>query len=338
MRQYSNFVFAGLLMMMVTVSGCKKESDTAPTLNGSWRVINSTIINHDKHYIFSDGQLSVCTDGDDDFRYVQHGVYEIEGNNILYSYESTSGSSFTELWRTIFSGDTLFILKNNSDYNVTLLRDKSPATSQEWVKQATVLNRTNLNAETYSLAYYDGYVYYDMADFGNDNIYLVNDATLKVTDSIQVAFGFNGIEFYGNRLFVGQGNKVTEVSQVTGAALLNSPPSSSGNYYYFCCNGVELYAYQVDFLHAYYPDINSFYGGTRCAEQIDDLAFANGYLYMIKDGAIHQCYESIFSAKQSFEIPNFKPQGLAFDGTYFWCSGKNISNGDYELLKLTLAD
>lgn len=118
--------------------------------------------------------------------------------------------------------------------------------------------------------------------------------------------------------------------------------SSAANSYGIGIGGLAGLGYKVlaagsGRFFSFIPLANDFdYYTFSCNYNYRDIAYANGHIYINKDGFICKYSESPYLCKQTFYVPDMDIYGIAFDGTYFWCSALNRKTGKSHMLKLQL--
>lgn len=317
-------------------TGCKKEKTATPanSIVNTWKVVTYFPNTFGYYYIFTNDHLYKCSSDENNMHYLSEGTYTYSDGLVLTNLGGTS----TTVWKTEFSGDTLTLLAVDPSDNIVLVKDATgPASSNDWVKQASIMASYIIPHGINSLAFFSGQLFFSTNSFSNKNIYQVNATTGALVDSITPANYFSGIEFNNGKLYVVDGAKITELSTVTGAPLGSSPSNpDSKPVSRLVSTGLEIYAFAPGYLYRYYPGSNNFYSGISCGTNYADMGYANGYLYIIYNNSIHQCTESLFGAKKSFYLSGYDIAGIAFDGTNFWCGGRNLNTDQWELLKLQL--
>lgn len=324
------------LALLSIFPGCKKEDATpaAKSIIGTWKVVTYYPNSFGYYYIFTSDKVYRCNSDENNMHYFTTGAYSYSGTAVLQNLSIYS----TEVWLPKFSGDTLTLSASDPSEDVILVKDATgPANPNDWVQQANIVTSYSISQGVSSLAFFSGQLFYSTNNFSNKNIYQVNATTGALVDSITPANYYNGIEFNNGKLYVADGANISELSTLSGAVLSSSPANPDNKMLSrLASTGLEIYASAANYLYRYYPGSNNFYSGISCGTNYSDMGYANGYLYIISHNTIHQCTESLFVAKKSFYVPGYDLSGIAFDGTNFWCAGRNLSNDQFELLKLQL--
>ena len=330
------------LALVLCFSGCKKDKPVTAnkSLTGTWKIVTDFPNTFGNYYLFTaDGKIYKCSSDDNNMRFLQQGVYAQSGSLVVSNVKDSYGSPVTDLWLVEFSNDTLYLHDNDPYSDIVLIRDLTgPATADDWAKQVTVVARYAAEQEPRGLAYSQGKLYFNVNGFSNKTIYKVSAVSGAVVDSITPPNAYGGIEMNNGRMYVSYGAKVIELNVATGTELTASPDNTDGaNLGFLGSNGLQIYAEGYNYLYAYQPGTNSFYYGiNRETSGFRDLAYADNYLYIVNRSCFHKCTESLFVSKRSYYVPDFDLIGLAFDGTYYWCSGKNTLTDKWELLKMQL--
>ncbi len=59
------------------------------------------------------------------------------------------------------------------------------------------------------------------------------------------------------------------------------------------------------------------------------MAFAGGFVFLCKNGAIHKCTPSPFRAIGSYSLPGARAYGIAFDGSALWVTAATGTSPNY---------
>jgi len=329
--------FFTLLAILFVLGSCKKDKPAAPlTVKGTWKIVTDRPFTFGSYYIFTETQGYVCKTDNENIHYISYGNYQLNGNKLINtSYDGFS--NYTRMWEVELKNDTLYLHNVNPYNDVILVKDPTgPATPDNWTKQAKLLTSFAMQDAPGDITWNAGKIYYNAPGFSADKIYVVSTTNGAIIDSIPTVSHYYGIEYNNDKLYVSYGKKVIRVGS-TGTEDVVSPDNpNNDNLWHLAATGNGIYAYGLEYLHNYAPGGNSFNSGLYVGSTYSELAYANGYMYIVKDGIISRCTIDFWHAQQSFYVYGYSIRGIAFDGTYFWCTAKNNQTDNTELLKLEL--
>jgi DNA-binding beta-propeller fold protein YncE len=174
---------------------------------------------------------------------------------------------------------------------------------------------------------------------GNPVLHKIRIAT-KTSTSVTPPLLITASEWTGGALWCSAAftNTLSSIDTATGAILSTSRALGS-NIYGLAWDGQYLWAgsQSNSATYVYDPATNSTIL-TLAGVYGDGMAFAGGYLYLCKNGAIHKCTPSPFRAVASYAIPGYRAYGIAHDGAGLWvtATSSSASQSAFGIYRVTL--
>ncbi len=325
------FVPALIVLTMVLFSSCKKDKqDATITVEGSWRDITRS--NPEPgYYIFTGDRKLYTLSSRDSYKETEFAIYKASASQI--SIQNLSG---TKLYNLRYAGDTLLFNDGSKDA-IKLLKDNlAPKTISDWTSPVLVSDRFIDTAEAKTIAYYSNTIYTFKYYSVGSRLLAYNASTHTVALS-NADNAYYGLDFAqdGTMWCVLWGNAY-KFNPATGVNTFKSADLSSNSLWATAVNGSTLYNY-ASAAYISYDVAGDDWGSARDVENdVTDLAYANGFLYVAKGGMIYKMHPFYHIPVQSWYLENFDIQGIAYTGTDFWLAAKGYATGKHEMLKVTL--
>lgn len=176
------------------------------------------------------------------------------------------------------------------------------------------LYKINVNTKTVSTLALKYNAYYSSASFANNSIWFLSTNNVSKID-------MNG-------------------STTFSSAQLNNGDRTDGGGFAF--DGTNFYCSSRNCIYNYNITNNS-WTNLYDIQNVTGMEYVGGYLYVVKEGAIHKCTISPFRVVKTYIINSATDSGgygrligITYDGTYFWISLYNKHSNKKEIHKVNL--
>jgi len=228
-------------------------------------------------------------------------------------------------------------LINTADTINLVLNPNAPVATQ-WMRQLTPTDSiASPVQQTSDIGCDSAHLWVGSGLSGTAALHRITLATRTAT-SVTPPLLITAAEWAGNALWCGAAftSTLTRIDTATGGILTTSIAIGS-NISGLAWDGQYLWAgsQTTRALHVYDPLTNSVIQNIPGIFG-EGMAFADGFLYLCKDGAIHKCVPSPFRAVTSYTIPGASIVGIAYDGTGFWVLASRATGTQYTIYRVTL--
>ncbi len=319
-------VFAAFALFFM--NSCKKDNDTVPDYNsaivGSWKYVSG--MTTEKYLeVYKDRTYSILTSDAQGLNDRKDGILQLTNNQLSIELTTDYGQ-VVNLFNYVINGDSLILTKPS--VRLALVKDKTAPDTTAWIKNLTIVTKTNAPVSTLTDIGFDGTSIWYGNGYASHYLYKINATSLFV-DSIPTTRYAWSVEPDGSDLWVSSdgSENIFKISKSTGSDIFTSTSMgpwiygiAKDNNFLWCYSGNEhkLYKYNitgntVDLTVA----IDSYWDG---------LAMAGGSLYVAGNGKLYKLSLTPLMTTASFELPGYSIGGVAYDGSSFWVSASKANN------------
>jgi hypothetical protein len=330
-----NNMFRSMIMaiaMLAALSSCKKDKETAgPGIAGSWRNVTTQSASP-SYYIFTDSRkLYRLSYSNQSYKQTEFAIYKVTGSQI--SIQDPNGN---KLYNFRYAGDTLIFNNGNTDA-IKLLKDNlAPQNINDWASPVAVSNTFVDTVGAKTIAYSNNTLY-------TFKYYSVGSKLVKfntITQAVSLANADNtyqGLDFASDgTMWCVMWQNAYKFSELTGAYTFKSVDLSSNSLWATAVNGSVLYNYATAKYIGYDITLDDWGYQREVDNDVTDLAYANGFLYVAKAGMIYKMQPYYAAPVQCWYLENYDVQGIAYTGSGFWLAAKNNATDKHEMLKVDL--
>jgi len=316
------FSAALFVLLLATVSSCKKETGSSNSVSGKYRMVyrpNSDTL--PAYYIFNDDNTFIALlQGNQGGHTVRKGVFQYDGATVtMFDYSAN-------VFLAVKLGDTLKLFRDPStadNYfsNLILVKDASAPAESNWVEDVEVikkLNEVSLNLRSISFL---NSQFITCSDYESllrryDGVGGQSDYPLITAEDY---FGIEGVA--GNLWGITEGaNVLKKLSTVSGAVLFTAAASPT-QIHTLASDGTDIFCWGINQrrFQVYNIATDSYIAGGDFDEQIGDIAYRSGYIYASAYRYIYKIDPLTFKAVKTYRIKGVEiHNGIATDGTSFW--------------------
>ncbi len=326
-----------LLSLLCVMPACKKDnSANGIDVSGTWRDL-TTSSNELSYYHFTDERkMYHLYTTVDDYKNADYSIYKFTGNQIQIN-SSANFSSTNILLNVRQDGDTLFF-DNATKHVFVLLKEKhAPTSISDWVKPIVIADRFTDTLHAATITHYAGKLYTFKYYSSGSKLVEYNTLQHRISALTPADMAYQGLDYVDNTLWCVHGQYAYKFNTGLGAFTFKSAVISPSNYLWATAGGDgKLYNYASGNYIDYNILDDSWENVDDINNDVTDMAFANGYLYVAKGGLIYNMHPYYKRPVQSWYLDGYTVNGIAYDGTYFWLTTKNKQTAEYEVLKVTL--
>lgn len=339
--------YAIVILIATTLFNCRNDDDDNHSnqhpLIGKWEVTSGSFIESQPKYLIfnSDNTISFLFENDLEFKIIENIPFSVSGSEIEISVQGLASFPYT------LNENTLSIIDGAT--TLQLIKNENAPNAEDWVETLSVLTEGNAPWEgevDIAFSYDKTKIIYGMNDTSTF-ISMIDPLTfaevgLIGTPNIAKVVEIEKSELPGRYFFQSNGtSNLIRVSSLDGSSTafnldvetkISGMASVNANYLWVACNddegGLNLINVADNTIERTIP--LGFY-------DVNGLDYQNGFLYVADGVYLHKCQTTpLFKAVVSYEVTNFGIQGIAFDGTNFWASAYNDTEGSYKLIKTSL--
>jgi hypothetical protein len=330
------WLYVAIVMIATySIQSCKKDSLTSTLLAGTWRVLPS-VGAQPQYYLFTTDKQLYVLNSKALYRNIDHQSYQLKDNVI--SIQSNQGSN--SLYAITTTDDMLMLTSDKRD-TIRLQRDAlGPKAITDWAREIVVSDRFVDTAQSTDITYNGGRLYagyYNNATT-NDDLLTYSLADKKVINQVGTGASFSGIEYISGILIVGQLDVFRAMDPITGNISFPSATLTGSYIYHLTGNSTTVMAVAGGKINDY-DYVNSNWGNQTIDDgSVTDLAYANGYLYMVKRNLIYKLNpQTRVPLDMVWYLDGYEIQGIATDGQgKFYFTVRNSTTYVHEIVTATL--
>ncbi|MFN8309747.1 MAG: hypothetical protein U0T73_07280 [Chitinophagales bacterium] len=313
----NRFAVLIFLTLGVALNSCKKETAKV-SIDGIWMQLSyNSLQPTGSYYNFntSEKKVYLLERHDYEMHEVTDGVLRLRDNLA----EIDLGS--LQLYQYSMHGDTLIMDNGTASEKLVLIKNNlGPKSNEDWVKEVSISIAFRDSTRLNSLMYHNNALFGFSPYAPALNKFSLSSKSKEAV--VTLAEVYTTGEFDYNNLWgcPESGSKLQKVDHVNGAVLNTSAAAPFYRVEGLTFNGVLLLGCNGYNTYRYNPSSNTFsqYDGPS---SLEDLAFYDNKVYGVSYGTIYRFNPSNFTVEKAYRIPNFKVDGIAFDGTQFWIHG-----------------
>jgi hypothetical protein len=324
------------------IFSCKKDNDTIPDYNsaiaGSWKYV-SGMTNEKYLEVYNDHTYSILSSDAQGLHDRMDGVLQLTNNQLSIELTTDYGQ-VVSLFNYVKNGDSLILTKPG--IRLALVKDKTAPDTTAWIKDLTIVTKTNAPVSTLTDIAYEGSTIWYGNGYASHYLYKI-DATNFSVDSIPTTKYAWAVETNGPVLWVSSdgSDKVYMINKSDGGDMFSSISMGAwingiakDNNFLWCYSSNEntLYKYNISFNTVDLTvSIDSYWNG---------MAMAGGSLYVASNGKLYKLSLTPLMATESFELPGYSIAGVTYDGSSFWVSASKANNENAwpEIIKVVGVD
>lgn len=328
--------FFYIILFSFTLFSCKKENDTqipdyfAPLI-GDWEVKQG--MPGVKYLEFSSNMY--CSK-------LKQFSFELKSKEITV-YQATKGQVilnsgyYLTLYNFSFSKDTLHLINPNED--IVAVKVLNAPKAEDWTGTITITKSFDAPIGELTDIGFDGTNLWSGNGYATDYLYKINPSNGNI-DSIPTTQSAWAVEFATPYLWVSSdgGSQIYSVNKLNGADVSSSSNILGPWIYGIAWDGQYFWCYSGnDQTLRKYDPVGDFVVTEITMDQqtnITGLAYTNNSLYMVIDGNLAKCSVAPFKALNTYELKGYSIRGVAFDGTNFWLSAKELATNQFKILKV----
>ncbi|HLP51407.1 MAG TPA: hypothetical protein VK154_11015 [Chitinophagales bacterium] len=337
---HGKFFVALSLLLALCLPACKKDkAEINNSITGSWVTLQSQYGNSQYYLFTADGKLYKMNTSLAGYPEVQYFIYSFSNDQITVQ-GGDQYNPITNLYNVRFSGDTAFFNDGNAD-QITLLKDNgAPKQVSDFVIPLSTTDKFTDTAKATGITYKDGklytFKYYSGPSVSRFIEY--NTATRAVSASVVSDYAYSGLDFTADGILWCVLYQHAYVFNIPTATNSFQSATLTGNSLWATAagNGV-LYNYATAAYITYDIAADDFGQEREVDNDVTDLAYADGYLYVAKAGMLYKKHTYYSGVLESYYLDNYEIRGVAHaTGNDFWLAARNNTTGVNEMVKVTL--
>lgn len=329
----NGFLFLLAIGALLMASSCKKDKTTeATSITGSWRISGSP-----NYLLFTaEGDMYKLYENNSGYHLADAYIYQYSGSQIKVQSAPSFGNDFA-LYNTQWSGDTLLFFDGNTNV-YKLLRDRlGPQQLSDWVAGVNVVDMFTDTVQSDFITFANGRLYSFKSYTPGPRLIEYNPTTKQVSGIFPSDFMYGGIEYVNGDVWCSRSLYIYKYNLGTGSNTFQSATAGSSVFPVSLAGGNGLiYTWTTNGYKDYNVFEDSWTSTQTLYNEVTDMAFADGYLYAVRQGFIYKMNPYYKEPLQTWMLKEYDVFGIAHDGTNFWLTARNKYTREYKVIKATL--